>query len=215
MSGKFNSARQISPEDMGAICLSKTTSHIVGTTETLIQNTEGHEVLFLQADIGAWRVRPGDYVGKSITAFDETGGVAEDMATITAHGYATGDGPYRLTLAAADALPTGLAIDTDYWVIEVNANTIQFASTLANAQAGTQIEITGNGTVSTLIELGGPADGATSGSGWANAVDPTASVTDGYGASKIAAGATMIAAAPSDITVVAFGASDVLTYWFE
>jgi hypothetical protein len=44
------------------------------------------------------------------------------------------------------ALPTGIAAATDYWVIRVSANTFKFATTLANALAGTGINLTADGT---------------------------------------------------------------------
>lgn len=59
----------------------------------------------------------------------------------TAHGYLTGD--YGFTAAAdeGDALLTGLAVDTPYFVIKIDDDTFQLASSLANAFAGTEIEV--------------------------------------------------------------------------
>ena len=85
-------------------------------------------------------------------------------------------------------------------------DTISLATTLALAQAGTKLDITaaaGGGTHS----LGLFADVLST-------VDPAASISDGYGAQKLGAGATMIVSAPSKLTVKGFGATDVLTYWF-
>lgn len=44
------------------------------------------------------------------------------------------------------ALPTGLAIDTDYWLVRVSATTARIATSLANAIAGTVISYTDAGT---------------------------------------------------------------------
>lgn len=44
------------------------------------------------------------------------------------------------------ALPTGLSAATVYWTIKISATTFKLASTLANAFAGTAINITDNGT---------------------------------------------------------------------
>jgi hypothetical protein len=63
--------------------------------------------------------------------------------TKTAHGLVTGVVGQFTT---SSALPTGLATTTNYWVIVVDANDVQFASTLANALAGTFVAITSNGT---------------------------------------------------------------------
>lgn len=74
--------------------------------------------------------------------------VAADVAidpantiTIVAHGFVTG---LKVALTGTN-LPTGLAA-TNYWVIKVNANTIQLAANLADALAGTEVVITDPGT---------------------------------------------------------------------
>lgn len=60
----------------------------------------------------------------------------------TAHGMTTGDGPYRYL--AATTYPTGLAADTDYYVIVTDANDFKLATSKANAIAGTSIALTGS-----------------------------------------------------------------------
>lgn len=67
-----------------------------------------------------------------------------DAMTATAHGKMTGFGPVRLANSGG-ALPTGLAAATDYWLIVVDANTVKFASSYANALAGTPVDITAAG----------------------------------------------------------------------
>lgn len=64
--------------------------------------------------------------------------------THNAHGLKTGDGPAQWTSTAT--LPAGLALLTDYWVIIVDANTFKVATSLANALAGTAVDITDQGT---------------------------------------------------------------------
>lgn len=64
--------------------------------------------------------------------------------TATAHGFLTG-----LALQVSNsggALPTGLAGVTTYYVIRIDANTFKLATTLANAQAGTNLTVSSNGT---------------------------------------------------------------------
>jgi hypothetical protein len=46
---------------------------------------------------------------------------------------------------AGGALPVGLAAGTDYWTVRVSATTCRFATSLANAQAGTVISYTDGG----------------------------------------------------------------------
>lgn len=51
--------------------------------------------------------------------------------TLTAHGLVTGDGPVRLTTTGA--LPGGLAIATDYWIIRASADAVQLAASFLGA----------------------------------------------------------------------------------
>lgn len=70
---------------------------------------------------------------------------ATDLFTLVGHGMSTGDGPYRLTTSAAD-LPLNLLVDTDYWIIALDADTFQLATSYANALAGTEVTFDDNGT---------------------------------------------------------------------
>lgn len=62
----------------------------------------------------------------------------DDKITITAHGYYTGR---KVAATTTGTLPAGLSA-TNYYVIKVNANTIQLASSMANAVAGIAVDIT-------------------------------------------------------------------------
>ena len=78
-----------------------------------------------------------------------------DDLTIATHGLNTGDGPLRVTNSGG-GLPAGLSPGVDYYVIKVDASTIQLATSLANALAGTHIDLTSNGTgTNTLIHQTG------------------------------------------------------------
>lgn len=67
-----------------------------------------------------------------------------DICTKTAHGMKTG---LKVQVSnSGGALPAGLAALTDYWVIYLSANTFSLASSLANAIAGTAVDITDTGT---------------------------------------------------------------------
>ncbi len=66
-----------------------------------------------------------------------------DVVTVTAHGFLTGT---LVTLTTTGGLPAGLATSTNYYVIVLTANTIKFASSQANALAGTAIDLTTAGT---------------------------------------------------------------------
>jgi hypothetical protein len=69
---------------------------------------------------------------------------AANTLTKTAHGLLTGDGPVRLTTTGG--APGGLAVATDYWVIRLDADTVQLAATFEASLALTPIDITSAGT---------------------------------------------------------------------
>ena len=69
----------------------------------------------------------------------------DDTFTAVAHGLTTGEGPHRLTNSGG-ALPTGSAVDTDYWFIAATVDAFKIATSKANALAGTAINITSDGT---------------------------------------------------------------------
>lgn len=116
------------------------------------------DVLSLTASTGAQstviNISQADTVAYQLNYSDATPGAKTFVAanvsinpantiTITAHGFFTG---LKVALTGTN-LPTGLSA-TNYWVIVVDANTISLATSLANAQAGTAVHITGAGTTS-------------------------------------------------------------------
>jgi hypothetical protein len=69
---------------------------------------------------------------------------ATEIFTLTSHGFVTG---LKVQVSnSGGGLPTGLSTSTDYFVIKINANTFYLATTLANAIAGTNLLISGDGT---------------------------------------------------------------------
>ena len=70
---------------------------------------------------------------------------AADTIVATAHGMASGDGPYYISNAGG-GLPAPLTADTPYWVIKVDADTIKLATSKALALVPTPIDITTAGT---------------------------------------------------------------------
>lgn len=68
-----------------------------------------------------------------------------DSLTVVAHGMTTGDGPYRVSNSGG-GLPAGLAVDTNYWVISLTADTFSLASSKADALALTPVNLTSDGT---------------------------------------------------------------------
>ncbi len=70
---------------------------------------------------------------------------ATETFTAVGHGMATGDGPYRLSNSGG-GLPTGTAVDTNYWITKPTNDTFQLATSYANAIAETELLITSDGT---------------------------------------------------------------------
>jgi hypothetical protein len=69
---------------------------------------------------------------------------ATNIFTKATHGMKTG---LKVQVSnSGGALPTGLSAATDYFVIYVSANTFKLASSLVNANAGTAIDISDDGT---------------------------------------------------------------------
>lgn len=66
-----------------------------------------------------------------------------DTISVPKHGLATGYGP--LQLSNPGTLPTGLAADTNYWIISTGTNTLKLAASKADALAGTAVDITAIG----------------------------------------------------------------------
>ncbi len=97
-----------------------------------------------QADTVSYQLNYSDTTAsvQSFVAADVTVNPANTI-TIVAHGFNTG---LKVALAGTN-LPTGLSA-TNYWVIVIDDDTISLASSLANAQAGTAVHITGAGTTS-------------------------------------------------------------------
>lgn len=87
-------------------------------------------------------------VGGTITA------IATNQATIAGHGFNHSGVPVQLSGSA----PTGLGTGVTYYVIYIDANTIKFAATLADAFAGTAIAISGAPT-GTVVQWQDPDTG--------------------------------------------------------
>ena len=77
-----------------------------------------------------------------------------ETITISSHKFQVGD---TVQVSTTDTIPAGLAINTTYYVIDASVNTIKLATTLANALAGTAINITsqgaGNHTIQSVVIL--------------------------------------------------------------
>lgn len=95
----------------------------------------------------------------TVQAVTFTADAPTDVITYAAYDIATYS---RVRLTTTGTLPAGLATGTDYWTVRTAATTSQLASSLANAVAGTIIDITDAGTGTHTITVGLPryTDGA-------------------------------------------------------
>ena len=83
-----------------------------------------------------------------------SGSATSSNATFTAHGLTNGQKVRMISGALS-----GLTIGTDYWVIVVDANTLAFATSLANSQGGTKVAVSGTNTAA--IQAWRDPDGST------------------------------------------------------
>lgn len=63
---------------------------------------------------------------------------------VTRNGHGLSDGATWRATATTGALPTGIALNTDYFVTRIDANTFRLSTTLANQVAGTYINTSGS-----------------------------------------------------------------------
>jgi hypothetical protein len=66
-----------------------------------------------------------------------------DTLTLANHGLWTG---VKGQFTTSGSLPTGISAVTDYWIVKVDSSTVKIATSLANALAGTVVNITAAGT---------------------------------------------------------------------
>lgn len=97
------------------------------------------------------------------------------VVTMTSHGFNTGDQVY---LTTSGALPTGLSANTLYYIIKIDANSFNLATSRANAVAGTKINTSGSQSGTHLLYFcpWGLGDGSTT----FNIPDLRANVAGGY-----------------------------------
>lgn len=133
-----------------------TTAAFTTDSTATIQEIHNGLVLALNAVVG--KNFTATFAPLTFTPFTFT--AAGAVLTHTAHGLRTGDGPVRLTTTTT--LPAGLALATDYYAVNLTANTYSLATSFANALAGTVITTgdagTGTHTLSVTGSTVGPAD---------------------------------------------------------
>lgn len=92
----------------------------------------------------------------SITGVTTNQGVASDVnvtsnvISISAHGYLTGQ---EITVTSTGTLPAPLVVATPYYVILVTSGSLKLATTLENAEAGTPIDLTTQGSDGAVVTV--------------------------------------------------------------
>lgn len=190
-----------------------------------IVKTSGRLYVVVRCEVGVHRVRAGKLARQTFADGDVTidpsaGGI--DTINIASHGYETGDGPLRLSNSGG-ALPTGLAIDTDYWIVKVDDDNFALAASMGDAL---RIKLTADPPASDAVtvqitaaagggthEIGGN-QGAGNQVGFDDPVDPPAAdVVDGTGSWPLIPNETVLFAGRV-LTVRATSVGDVLS-WYE
>lgn len=210
MTDSMQQARRISPENVGVVNLPKEINTVIGTTATLLTRPAGKKILYIAVRENSFLVKPGDYVARTF-AF---GGVAVGPPTIitdVAHGFTTGDGPYKMT--TDDTLPTGIGANALLWVRVLSVDTYSLYDSYDGAM---------NGTVANRVDASD--QGAGNHSLPEGVPDAIATTTDGYGSVQIERGtgsghgiqssSAAKVAAPDKITVQGEGAGSRLEYWW-
>lgn len=101
-----------------------------------------HRRLLSKAD---WPFLHRDRTLTSVAAVSVCTAAADDIVTTTGDNILTDTGT-EVTFTTTDTLPAGLSLLTTYYMIYQSATTFKVATSLANAIAGTAVDITGTGT---------------------------------------------------------------------
>lgn len=117
--------------------LAPPTTSFSGTGELLVDKGDGSYVAAGGTLVNA--TRPLSFTLDDVEAVD----TGANSLQFTAHGLLTGDGPFEWFTTTS--LPGGLALATQYWVVKVDDNNVKMATSLANALAGTVVDITSSG----------------------------------------------------------------------
>lgn len=128
-------------------------THLAGGEDSGVVSTANDVKAAVNADVDASALVVVTGAGatplSALSATNLSGGVDGDVDVpgsafyIPAHGFVTG---LKVRLTTTGTLPAPLLVATDYYVIVLDADTIQLASSEANALAGTFIVLTNAGT---------------------------------------------------------------------
>jgi hypothetical protein len=119
------------PQNQGTVTL----AGITGTTSSSVIDLRDANSFSVQALVDVNTPAAVTFAPADVT-------VAANTVTEAAHGLFTG---LKGQLTTVTTLPAGLSAATDYFVIVVDSSTFKLATSLANALAGTAVDITDQG----------------------------------------------------------------------
>lgn len=114
-----------------------TVSNLITTNNSEYVEIDGYDQLSVNVVIDV------DTPAATVSASATDISTADDTFTAAGHDFTTG---LKVQVTTSSALPTGISALTDYFVIVVDSDTFALATNLANALAGTKVNITGAGT---------------------------------------------------------------------
>lgn len=144
--------------------LSATNETLVQTSSNLLAGTPSSGSIRVELDSGIYRrVRFESRAGGTSTNVDYTiltddtftsadVATGTDNITLTTHNYVTLD---QIRMTTSGTLPAPLATGTDYYVINVDSNTVQLATSVNTAIDATQINLTTAGTGTQTVNIQG------------------------------------------------------------
>jgi hypothetical protein len=117
---------------------------IVTTASQLVAAIDGDAPAFALVDASGAGGTPltAAAADNLVGGVDSEVDIDDNTVTIPSHGFSTG---LKGQLTSTGTLPAGLSLLTDYFIIVVDANTVKFATTLNNANAGTAVNLTDDG----------------------------------------------------------------------
>ena len=198
---RYEGAERVGPREAGLLALPRLANVKYGMSAVCIRRPAGMTgALVLKGEVGGpWKIGAGDQVARSFTAQSAT-----DVLVSTSHGYQSPvDGPFALS--STGTLPAGLGATSTYYTRTIDAHSLRLYATEREAlnSAATSVDITGAGTSTHYI-------------GGKNAIGAAgADITNGiYAFPLTLAEGWLRIAAPSRVTIVGTGTSDVLVYAF-
>ncbi len=204
--GDLWSGRDIEAKGVEAFTLSARMHAVVGTAITHLTRPSDRRFIGFQVQVNGFFIKAGYHPERTFVDGDVD--TATERITDTAHGFVSGDGPYRLT--STGTLPAGLSLTVDYFVRRIDDNTYTLHLSHRSATKPTD----------TGVDITAAAGGGTHGIAAMPSAEPSATNTDGQEALHVNAGAGAggdiggVMAMPERLTIRGDGAASKLVYWF-